>query len=152
LSQALFGCGIHHLGKAAPSVHEGACGRHDPVVNVRRMDVEAARDIAFDLAQEAQELASAMTGIAAPDDFAGGRVESGEQAEGSVARIVMRVPPGSDFSRRRREPARGSKGCVRSSVRGGASSSKRATEALRSPAKRDLRGAVHAVPSLSPAV
>jgi hypothetical protein len=30
------------------------------------MDVEAARDIAFDLAQEAEELASAMTGIGIP--------------------------------------------------------------------------------------
>ena len=46
-----------------------------------QVDVEIGRDIAFDLAQEAQELASAMAGIAAPDDLAGGGVESGEQAE-----------------------------------------------------------------------
>jgi hypothetical protein len=51
------------------------------VVVHHEVDVEGARDIAFDLAQEAQELASAMTGIAAPDDLAGGGVESSEQAE-----------------------------------------------------------------------
>ena len=54
------------------------------------VDVEIGRDIAFDLAQEAQELASAMAGIAAPDDLAGGGVESGEQAESSVARVGVR--------------------------------------------------------------
>ena len=62
------------------------------VVVHHEVDVEAARDIAFDLAQEAQELASAMTGIAAPDDLAGGGVESSEQAEGSVTRIVVGAP------------------------------------------------------------
>ena len=33
-----------------------------------------------------------MTGIAAPDDLAGGGVESSEQAEGSVKRIVVGAP------------------------------------------------------------
>ena len=33
-----------------------------------------------------------MTGIAAPDDLAGGGVESGEQAERSVARVIVRAP------------------------------------------------------------
>ena len=33
-----------------------------------------------------------MAGIAAPDDLAGGGVESGEQAEGSGARVVVRAP------------------------------------------------------------
>ncbi len=33
-----------------------------------------------------------MTGIAAPDDLAGGGVESSEQAEGSVTRIVVGAP------------------------------------------------------------
>ena len=35
--------------------------------------------MALDLAQEAQELASAMTWIATPDDLAGRRVKSREQ-------------------------------------------------------------------------
>jgi hypothetical protein len=39
--------------------------------------------------QEAQELASAMTGIAAPDDLAGGRVESGEQTNETCARMII---------------------------------------------------------------
>jgi hypothetical protein len=33
-----------------------------------------------------------MAGIATPDDLAGGDVESGEQAEGSVARVVVGAP------------------------------------------------------------
>ena len=56
------------------------------------MHVETARDIALDLAQEPQELAAAMAGIAAPDDLAGGGVERREQAERSVALIVVRTP------------------------------------------------------------
>jgi hypothetical protein len=48
------------------------------VVVHHEVDVEAGRDIALDLTQEAQELASAMTGIGAPDDLAGGGVESSE--------------------------------------------------------------------------
>jgi hypothetical protein len=46
------------------------------------MHISAARDIALDLAQEAQELASAMTGIATPDDRAGGGAERREQVRG----------------------------------------------------------------------
>ena len=42
---------------------------------------EFGRDIALDLAQEAQELASAMTRIATPDDLAGRRVQSREQVK-----------------------------------------------------------------------
>jgi len=56
------------------------------------MHVEIGRDIAFDLAQKAQELTPAMARIAAPDDRAGGGVESREQAEGSVTGVVMGSP------------------------------------------------------------
>jgi hypothetical protein len=44
-------------------------------------------DIALDLAQEAQKLASPMTWIAMPDDLAGRRVQSREQGQGSMARM-----------------------------------------------------------------
>src|SRR5579862_569983 len=57
-----------------------------------QVNVEIARHVALDLAQEAQELAAAMAGITAPDDLAGRRVESGEQAEGSVTGIVVGAP------------------------------------------------------------
>ena len=49
-------------------------------------------DIALDLAQEAQKLASPMTWIATPDDLAGRRVQSREQGQGSMARIVVGTP------------------------------------------------------------
>src|SRR6516165_9177022 len=57
-----------------------------------QVDVEIGRNITFDFAQEAEELAPAMTRIATADDFTGGRVESGEQTEGPVTRVVMRAP------------------------------------------------------------
>jgi len=50
------------------------------------------RNIALDLAQEAQELTSAITWIATPDDLAGRRVQSREQGQGSMARIVVGAP------------------------------------------------------------
>ena len=56
------------------------------------MDVEAARDIALDLAQKAKKLAPPMTGVATPDDGAGGGVESRKQRQGSMADIVMGAP------------------------------------------------------------
>jgi hypothetical protein len=57
-----------------------------------QVNVEIAREIALDLAQEAQEFAAAMAGIATTDDLAGGRVERGEQAKGSMTRIVVGAP------------------------------------------------------------
>jgi hypothetical protein len=42
------------------------------------MDIEIVRNGAFDLAQKAEEFASAVTGIATPDDLAGRGVERGE--------------------------------------------------------------------------
>jgi hypothetical protein len=56
------------------------------------MHIEIGRDIAFDLAQKAQELTPAMARIAAPDDRACGGVERREQAEGSVTGVVMGSP------------------------------------------------------------
>jgi hypothetical protein len=57
-----------------------------------QVNVEIGWDVAFDLTQEGEKLAAAMAGIATPDDLAGGGVESGEQAEGSVARVVVGAP------------------------------------------------------------
>ena len=60
-----------------------------------RARFEFGRDMALDLAQEAQEPASAMTRIATPDDLAGRRVQSREQ-EGSMAysrRCAARFDP-----------------------------------------------------------
>jgi hypothetical protein len=60
------------------------------VIVHHQMHISAARDIALDLAQEAQELASAMT---APNDRAGGGAERREQAEGrqSVSRYARQA-------------------------------------------------------------
>ena len=57
-----------------------------------QVNVEIGWDVAFDLAQEGEKLAAAMAGIATPDDLADGDVESREQAEGSVARVVAGAP------------------------------------------------------------
>jgi hypothetical protein len=57
-----------------------------------QVDVEVFRDVALDLPQEAEELASSMAGIATPDDRAGGGVQSRKQGERSVTRVVVRAP------------------------------------------------------------
>jgi hypothetical protein len=56
------------------------------------VNVEIVGDVAFDLAQEAEEFTSSMATIAAADDRAGRGVESREQGERSVTRIVVRTP------------------------------------------------------------
>ena len=98
--------------EALDQIHPGAGGRREvntpswsraePLSDRRRLvggvvvhdqaNVEIGRDIALDLAQEAQELSPAMTRIATPDDLAGRCVESREQGQGSMTRIVVRAP------------------------------------------------------------
>ena len=65
------------------------------------MDVEIVRDVAFDLAQKAQELPASMAWVATPDDRAGGGVESGKQRERPVPRVIVGAP--LDLSRTHRQ-------------------------------------------------
>ena len=56
------------------------------------VDVEIGGNADFDEVQKGAEFARPMAGEAFADDSAGGGVESREQAEGPVTRVVVRAP------------------------------------------------------------
>lgn len=62
------------------------------VVVREKVHIEFGRDVAFDLAQQAEKLPSAVMGIATSNDRSRSSIERREQSERSMACKVVRAP------------------------------------------------------------